>query len=105
MPTECAWCPRCKRFCGRCKTLVNLLPRSATRLGSWSRPAWCAGRTLTSYHTTQDDVRNAGGTWVDQEVVEDGNWVTSRQPSDIPAFNRSMIVLFSRARARAQQTA
>ncbi len=57
------------------------------------------------YHTTQDDVRNAGGTWVDQEVVEDGNWVTSRQPSDIPAFNRSMIVLFSRARARAQQTA
>lgn len=63
------------------------------------------GRRLTSYHTTQDDVRNAGGTWVDQEVVEDGNWVTSRQPSDIPAFNRSMIVLFSRARARAQQTA
>src|SRR5712671_1934096 len=61
------------------------------------------GRRLTSYHTTQDDVRNAGGTWVDQEVVEDGNWVTSRQPSDIPAFNRSMIVLFSRARARAQQ--
>jgi protease I len=44
------------------------------------------GRTLTSYHTIQDDVRNAGGHWVDREVVEDRNWVTSRQPSDIPAF-------------------
>src|SRR5947209_3574157 len=39
-------------------------------------------RTLTSYHTLQDDVRNAGGNWVDREVVEDGNWVTSRQPDD-----------------------
>ncbi len=63
------------------------------------------GRTLTSYHTTQDDIRNAGGNWVDREVVEDGNWVTSRQPSDIPAFNRGMIDLFSRARTRARETA
>jgi deglycase len=57
------------------------------------------GRTLTSYHTTQDDVRNAGGNWVDQEVVEDGNWVTSRQPGDLPAFNREMLALFSRSLA------
>jgi protease I len=54
------------------------------------------GRTLTSYHTIQDDIRNAGGSWVNQEVVEDGNWVSSRQPSDLPAFNRAMIRLFSR---------
>jgi protease I len=54
------------------------------------------GRTLTSYHTLQDDVRNAGGTWVDREVVEDGNWVTSRQPGDLPAFIRTMIAHFSR---------
>ena len=54
------------------------------------------GRTLTSYHSIQDDVRNAGGNWVDQEVVEAGNWVTSRQPDDLPAFNRAMIGLFSR---------
>jgi protease I len=53
------------------------------------------GRTLTSYHTIQDDIRNAGGSWVDREVVEEGNWVTSRQPSDLPAFNRAMIALFS----------
>ena len=53
------------------------------------------GRTLTSYHTLQDDVRNAGGNWVDREVVADGNWVTSRQPDDLPAFNRAMLSLFS----------
>jgi len=59
------------------------------------------GRTLTSYHTIQDDVRNAGGKWVDREVVEDGNWVTSRQPSDIPAFNQAMLRLFAHAPAGA----
>jgi len=55
------------------------------------------GRTLTSYHTIQDDVRNAGGDWVDREVVEDGNWVTSREPGDLAAFNRAMLALFSRS--------
>ena len=59
------------------------------------------GRTLTSYHTIQDDIRNAGGTWVDREVVEDGNWVTSRQPDDLPAFNRAMISMFSQSRRAA----
>jgi len=53
------------------------------------------GRTMTSYHTIQDDVRNAGGKWQDEEVVRDRNWVSSRQPSDIPAFNQGMIELFS----------
>jgi protease I len=53
------------------------------------------GRKLTSYHTIQDDVRNAGGEWLDREVVVDRNWVTSRQPDDIPAFNQHMIKLFS----------
>ena len=53
------------------------------------------GRTLTSYHTIKDDIANAGGTWFDMEVVEDGNWVTSRQPSDLPAFNQAMLRLFA----------
>jgi deglycase len=57
------------------------------------------GRRLTSYHTIQDDIRNAGGEWLDQEVVEDDNWVTSRQPSDIPAFNKVMLKLFARVPA------
>jgi protease I len=53
------------------------------------------GRTLTSYHTIQDDVRNAGAKWQDVEVLRDKNWVSSGQPSDIPVFNRAMIELFS----------
>ena len=56
------------------------------------------GRTLTSWPTLQDDVRNAGGSWVDREVVRDGNWVSSRKPQDIPAFNREMVQLFASAR-------
>lgn len=63
------------------------------------------GRTLTSYHTIQDDVRNAGGTWVDEEVVREDNWVSSRQPSDIPSFNREMIKLFSESRAEGSKNA
>jgi protease I len=59
------------------------------------------GRTLTSYHTLQDDIRNAGGTWLDIEVVRDGNLVTSRQPSDIPAFNSELLALFAEHRERA----
>ena len=54
-----------------------------------------AKTTLTSYHTLQDDIRNAGGSWVDCEVVEDGNWVTSRQPGDLPAFNRAMLAVLA----------
>jgi protease I len=54
------------------------------------------GRSLTSYHTIQDDIRNAGGSWTDQEVVRDHNWISSRSPKDIPAFNQAMIELFGR---------
>jgi putative intracellular protease/amidase len=47
------------------------------------------------------DIRNAGGNWVDQEVVRDRNWVSSRQPEDIPAFNREMRQVFGSGEARA----
>jgi protease I len=49
------------------------------------------GRRLTSWPAIQTDVRNAGGEWVDEEVVVDNGLVTSRKPDDIPAFNRKMI--------------
>jgi protease I len=52
-------------------------------------------RVLTSWPTLQDDIRNARGKWVDQEVCVDGNWVSSRKPDDIPAFNAAMIELFA----------
>jgi protease I len=60
------------------------------------------GRKLTSYHTIQDDLRNAGAQWEDREVVRDRNWVSSRQPSDLPAFNREMLSLFSEHARRRQ---
>jgi protease I len=53
------------------------------------------GRTLTSWPTLQTDIRNAGGIWVDQEVVVDKGLVTSRKPDDIPAFNTKMIEEFA----------
>ncbi|HEY2344111.1 MAG TPA: type 1 glutamine amidotransferase domain-containing protein [Chthoniobacteraceae bacterium] len=52
-------------------------------------------RTLTSWPAIQTDVRNAGGKWVDREVVVDNGLVTSRKPDDIPAFNRKMIEEFA----------
>lgn len=53
------------------------------------------GRTLTSWPTLQDDIRNAGGTWIDQDVVVDKNIVSSRKPADIPAFNNKMLELLT----------
>jgi protease I len=51
------------------------------------------GRTVTSWPSLQTDVRNAGGTWVDEEVVVDGNLLTSRKPDDLPAFNAKLTEL------------
>ena len=48
------------------------------------------GRRLTSYPSLADDVRNAGGDWVDEEVVVDGNLITSRNPGDLPAFVKAI---------------
>jgi len=53
------------------------------------------GRTLTSWPSLQTDLRNAGATWVDEEVVVDGNLVTSRKPDDIPAFNAKIAELLA----------
>jgi protease I len=62
------------------------------------------GRSMTGYHTIQDDIRNAGGKWQDEELVRDKNWVSSRQPSDIPVFNRAMTELFSEHRKAGSQS-
>lgn len=53
------------------------------------------GRTVTSWPSIRTDIINAGGKWVDQEAVVDGNIVTSRKPDDIPVFNDRMISLFA----------
>ena len=59
------------------------------------------GKKVTSWPTLETDIRNAGGEWVDEEVVVDGNVVTSRKPDDIPAFNREMLRVFSGERVSA----
>ena len=57
------------------------------------------GRTLTSWPSVQTDIRNAGGNWVDEEVVVDSNGpntiVSSRKPADLPAFCRTLVEVFS----------
>jgi protease I len=63
------------------------------------------GRRIASWPSLKTDLRNAGAEWVDQEVVADGNLVSSRKPDDIPAFNRAMLEQFSRARGQARQPA
>ncbi|TMM16518.1 MAG: type 1 glutamine amidotransferase [Actinobacteria bacterium] len=62
------------------------------------------GRKVTSWPTLQTDIVNAGGKWVDQEVVVDAGIVTSRKPDDIPAFNKAMIEEFSKAAVGARGT-
>jgi len=55
------------------------------------------GRTLTSYPSLKTDIRNAGGGWVDHEVAVDQKLVTSRTPSDLPAFNRALVKMLAEA--------
>jgi protease I len=56
------------------------------------------GKKVTSWPTLQTDIRNAGGDWVDEEVVVTEGIVTSRKPDDIPAFNKKMIEEFCEGR-------
>lgn len=61
------------------------------------------GRKMTSYETIQTDLKNAGVNWVDQEVVVDGNLVTSRKPDDLPAFNKAIVEAFAGAEVSARR--
>jgi deglycase len=63
------------------------------------------GRRIASWPSLKTDLRNAGAEWVDQEVVTDGNIVSSRKPDDIPAFNRGMIELFSTVAGQGRKAA
>lgn len=60
------------------------------------------GRTVTSWPSLKTDLRNAGATWVDEEVVVDQGLVTSRNPHDLPAFNSKMVEEFCEGKHPAQ---
>lgn len=53
------------------------------------------GKHMTSWPTLQDDIRNAGGNWDDQQCIRDRNWVSSRKPDDLPAFNEEIVKCLS----------
>ena len=78
-------------------------PVAAICHGPWTiiEAAAVKGRTLTSWPSLKTDIQNAGGTWVDHEAVVDGNLVTSRNPKDIPAFNREIAKLLATVQSRA----
>ena len=63
------------------------------------------GRHMTSYYTIQDDLKNAGAIWKDEVSVRDHNWVSSRQPGDLPQFKQNMLELFSTARQQSRKVA
>lgn len=60
------------------------------------------GRTLTSYPSLTTDLRNAGATWVDEEVVVDQGLVSSRTPDDLPAFNAKLVEEFAEGKHEGQ---
>jgi protease I len=55
------------------------------------------GKQMTCFHSIKDDVANAGGNFADQEVVVDGNLITSRKPDDLPAFVAALMELMRKA--------
>jgi protease I len=77
-------------------------PVAAICHGPWMviEPGAARGRRMTSWPSLKTDIGNAGGEWIDEEVVVDENLVTSRKPDDIPAFNREMIALFGEYQAQ-----
>ncbi|MFL6675314.1 MAG: type 1 glutamine amidotransferase domain-containing protein [Massilia sp.] len=80
---------------------VNGKPIATLCHGPWllASAGLTPNRTLTSWPGVRDDMVNAGATWLDQEVVRDGNWVSSRGPQDMVAFIRDMLQLYAGAPA------
>lgn len=82
-------------------------PVAAICHGPWTviEAGAARGRKMASWPSIKTDLRNAGAEWIDEEVAVDGNLVTSRNPDDIPAFNREMIKLFGSAKERTRTAA
>lgn len=76
----------------------NNKPIAAICHGPWTliETGMVKGKTLTSYESIKTDLINAGGNWIDEPAVTDGKLLTSRNPDDIPVFNKKMIELFEK---------
>ena len=74
--------------------------------GPWllSSAGLTQGRTMTSWPGVRDDLVNAGATWLDREVVVDGNWLTSRGPQDMVPFVKALVAHFAGRQAVPQST-
>lgn len=85
------------RRCEAMMELVRSVGESGKLVAAICHAPWvlastglASGRLLTSFHSIRDDMVNAGAEWVDEEVVIDGNVITSRGPADLPAFMRTV---------------
>ena len=76
-------------------------PVGAICHGPWTivESGAAGGLRMTSWPSLKTDILNAGGAWLDQEVVVDDNLVTSRKPDDLPAFNREILKMFGESRS------
>lgn len=82
-------------------------PVAAICHGPWTliETGKVAGRTMTSWSSIRSDLENAGAQWVDEAVVVDNGWVTSRKPEDIPEFNKKMLEEFAEGVHRESEVA
>jgi protease I len=82
-------------------------PIAAICHGPWTliEAGGVKGKKMTSWPSLHTDLQNAGANWVDQEVVVDGNLVTSRKPDDLPAFNREFLALLGKDNVATQRKA
>jgi protease I len=82
-------------------------PIAAICHGPWTliEAGGVKGKKMTSWPSLHTDLQNAGANWVDQEVVVDGNLVTSRKPDDLPAFNREFLALLGKESGATQRKA
>lgn len=81
-------------------------PIAAICHASWVliETGYVKGHTMTSWPALKTDLENAGVHWIDKEVVVDGNWVTSRKPDDLKAFNEKMLEEFSQPQGSLAKT-
>lgn len=97
------WAPDKLRLSRKILDFVAALHKEGKVIASICHGGWvlisagiCKGKTLTSYEAIKDDLINAGATFVDKEVVQDGSIITSRKPDDLPAFCRTILEMLEK---------